>query len=190
MRSGELHRINSARVRRMLGVLGLVAVCLGAAGVDATENTTLVVGFEEFGAIKTGMTAKEAIRAYGAGLGVRPINREIESEECYVLHDPRRLPNTEIWVWKDRVAGFLVGDRTVKTFSGISPGDGIAKVQSVYGNRVKIEPSHYDGMEAPDLWLRSNDGRHALRFQTTNGKVSGILAGTADVVRKVEGACM
>jgi len=174
----------------LFGVIAFIAVGLRVGDINAADDTTLMVGFEEFGAIRIGMTDKQAMRAYGPGLKVRPINQELESNECYVLHDPARLPYTEIWVWDHRIVGFMVGERRAKTFSGIGIGDEIAKVQSVYGDRIKIEPSHYDGMRAPDIWLRSSDGRNALRFQTENGKVRAILAGTVDAVSRVEGACL
>ncbi len=157
----------------------------------AAEEMSLKVGFSELGAIRVGMTRKEAEAAYrkqfGGQLRVRPFSPVYEDESCYHMHDPKGLPNVAVRIKDGKVVLFDIASRSIQTFSGIGIGDTMEKVQSTYGNKIQIESDHYEGKEVPNLWLRSADGRYAVLFKVIAGNVSRITAGRVDAVSIVEG---
>ena len=74
----------------------------------------------------------------------------------------------------------------VRTAAGVGVGDPVSKVGEVYGRAVKDEPDFYDDRERY-LTISSGDGRYSIRFITSDGKVSAIIAGIAQSVQYVEG---
>ena len=65
----------------------------------------------------------------------------------------------------------------VATSSGISMGDSEAHARQLYGSgmnvtpRKDVDPSHH-------LTVRSTDGHYGIRFETDNGKITTLYAGT------------
>ncbi len=187
MNNNEPARTGFARTHSLLfSVTGFMLICLHEGYAHAVERAALTVGFIELGAVKVGMTPDEAMRV-NRGLEFMPRRMEAEGEHCYYLEDPGRLPDSQIMVIDGRIATFNIGDSKVKTASGIGVGDKIAKDQSTYGNRIQIKPDPVS-KELMRLYLRSNDGRYALRFLTIDGKVQSIVAGSINAVYR-EGRC-
>lgn len=73
-----------------------------------------------------------------------------------------------------------------RTAAGVEVGDPVAKVRAAYGKAIRDEPDFYDDRERY-LTISSNDGKYAIRFSTSQGKISAIIAGTAKSVEYVEG---
>lgn len=87
---------------------------------------------------------------------------------------------------EDLLARVEVMQPGLTTVAGIEVGDPISKVQEAYGPALKIEPDAYDDRERY-LTATSDDGKYAIRFTTSNSKVSSIIFGTTKSVLYVEG---
>jgi len=74
----------------------------------------------------------------------------------------------------------------VKTAAGIGLGSSIADVRRAYGKRARFYPNAYDAPE-PDAEIKSADGKSAIIFETSSGRVSYIRAGRLPWAEYIEG---
>ena len=74
----------------------------------------------------------------------------------------------------------------VQSDRGIAIGDPADKVQRIYGEAVRVTPNFYDARERY-LTVEAGEGQYAIRFETSDGKISGFYAGAIEQVRYVEG---
>ena len=108
-----------------------------------------------------------------------------EAGRCFYVN-PRSGPSFHMMIEDDVLTRFDVVEPGIKTKEGVSVGDPIKKVKDIYGAAAIETPNFYDDAQ-PEFTINSKDGRYSLRFSTTDGKVTAIIAGSAKSVRYVEG---
>ncbi|OYU41574.1 MAG: hypothetical protein CFE44_29000 [Burkholderiales bacterium PBB4] len=74
----------------------------------------------------------------------------------------------------------------IRSKEGVGVGDPVKKVKDIYGRAAVETPNFYDDTQ-PEYTIKSKDGRHALRYSTTDGLVTSISAGRLKAVQYVEG---
>lgn len=73
-----------------------------------------------------------------------------------------------------------------RTAAGVAVGDPVSRVREAYGAAIKDAPDFYDDSERY-LTMSSGDGKYAIRFSTSAGKIASIISGTTTSVEYVEG---
>jgi len=162
----------------------LVAALLSALiAVPAISTAaSLRVDSSAIGSIKIGMNlSKIPVRLE------EPIQRTTYNQagRCFYVN-PRNGPSFHMMIEDDVLTRFDVVEPGIKTREGVAVGDPIKKVKDTYGAAAIETANFYDDAQ-PEFTINSKDGRYSLRFSTTDGKVTAIIAGRAKSVRYVEG---
>jgi hypothetical protein len=136
------------------------------------------------GAVKFGWTVAELNAALGEQL--KP-TYEVSTECDYVR--PASFPQgVSLMVIKDTVMRVDVDTTGVPTGAGAGVGDTEARVLSLYGDRIKVEPHKYTGPEGHYLVVSPlNDPRFRIIFETDGKVVLSYRAGRVPAVEFVEG---
>jgi hypothetical protein len=100
--------------------------------------------------------------------------------------EPASTPALHLMIVGGRLVRFDVYEPGIATVDGVQVGDSVEKLKKVYGDRLSSAPNFYAEDEL-DYRVQSADGRHALRFETTAGKITDFFAGDAKAVAYVEG---
>ena len=81
-----------------------------------------------------------------------------------------------------------VRDGDMATDTGVAIGDPAARVREIYGAQVEVLPHKYEyASGAQYLTVYGPEKRHAVRFNTSGGKIATFQAGNAGPVQFVEG---
>ena len=109
------------------------------------------------------------------GGGVRGLQRQDECEQGEV-----KCSRVEL-----RIDG---RDSTVATREGARVGDSEARIKSLYGSAVRVEPHKYTGPTGHYLTVTpANDTRHLIVFETDGERVTMFRVGRKPEVSYVEG---
>ncbi len=136
---------------------------------------------DSIGPVKVGMTRSQL----SAALREKLVEEESGNDSCFFVH-ARGHDHVSFMIIGDRVVRIDIDAPGYKTSMGIQVGDLEAYARRVYGSRMKVtrhqylDTGHY-------LTVRSSDGRHGVRFETDNGKITRFYAGTYEAIQYVEG---
>ncbi|MGO9402024.1 MAG: hypothetical protein ACLPVW_00985 [Terriglobales bacterium] len=140
-----------------------------------------IVREDSIGPVKVGMTRSQL----SAALREKLVEEESGNDSCFFVH-ARGHDHVSFMIIGDRVVRIDIDAPGYKTSMGIQVGDLEAYARRVYGSRMKVtrhqylDTGHY-------LTVRSSDGRHGVRFETDNGKITRFYAGTYEAIQYVEG---
>jgi hypothetical protein len=171
---------HNTRLRMKILPLTLVAALIAVPEVSTAAS--LWVDSSSIGSIKIGMPlSKIPVRLE------EPIQRTAfnQSGRCFYVN-PRNGQSFNMMIEDDVLTRFDIVEPGIKTKEGVAVGDPIKKVRETYGAAAIETPNFYDDAQ-PEFTINSKDGRYSLRFSTTDGKVTAIIAGRAKSVRYVEG---
>jgi hypothetical protein len=147
-------------------------------------SQTWVLRFDGIGPIRVGMTLKELNTALVQNFSV-PVAED--EQACYYL-ELKGHPDTAIMMLDGRVARVDVfvdekNTSSTTTAAGVRVGDSEERVRELYGNAVVVEPHYYtDGH-----YLTIRSGKHGIRFETDQNKVTSFYAGISEAIGFVEG---
>ncbi len=167
-------------LRRLPAGLALAFAAGAAAGA---AGASWCLGFGSLGPVRTGMTVEQVLRlADWPGM-----ERKQPAGECWYLRYHAGGTNFDLMIIKDVVVRIEIqGESTLQTFSGAHVASTEAELASLYGARLESKPHKYDP-DGHTLTLRSSDGSHGLRFETSHGKVTAIQSGPWEHLHYVEG---
>ena len=168
---------------RNLRTLFLVSAALSMAqAADAESDPKL--GFRAFGTVRLGMDVAALEKAMGVRMTGSPVD---PGGNCRYVAPVKGHEGMHFMLIDDKLARVDVEAAQVRTLSGIGLGSTEASVRSTYRGRIEESPHKYGGGESAYLTIYSRSRRHAIRFETENGKVRHFYAGTAETVQYSEG---
>lgn len=116
-----------------------------------------------------------------------PIERTVYRRDGYCFFvSPRDGPTFNMMFEGEVLTRIDILLPGIRSKEGVGVGDPVKKVMDVYGRAAVETPNFYDATQ-PEYTIKSRDGRHALRFSTTDGLVTSISAGRLKAVQYVEG---
>jgi hypothetical protein len=117
----------------------------------------------------------------------KPIERTVYRRDGYCFFvSPRNGPDFLMMIEGEVLTRVDILKAGIRSKNGVGVGDPIKKVKDAYGVAAVETPNFYDDKQ-PEFTVKSKDGRHALRFSTTDGLVTSISAGRLKAVQYVEG---
>lgn len=142
------------------------------------------VGFRSFGAVRLGMD----VAALEKALGVRMVGSPVDpGGNCRYVSPAKGNEGLHFMLIDGRLARIDVEAPRVRTLSGIGLGSTEASIRSTYRGRIEESPHKYGGSESAYLTFHSRSRKHAIRFETEDGKVRYYYAGTAETIQYSEG---
>jgi hypothetical protein len=159
-----------------------LALILTLAGQTPTDRR--VITFYGVGLVKIGVTVAAASEAAGEPFKPSP-ETPPGTEECGHV-ELSSDPHVWFMVEHGRITRLETASRLFRTASGVRVGDSEARVHSIYGPRLEVQPHKYvdDGHY---LIVRSADRKFALVMETDGKEVFNLLAGLVPSVEYVEG---
>lgn len=170
----------------LVAVAGVSSVGAGVipAAVRGKDTASARVSTDGWGAIKIGMTRREAQRASGIALSQEG---RIRNDCSYISPRDPRL-RIAFMMTRRRIVRVDVDKRGVPTTSGVRVGDSETFVRRRFGVRLRIEPHIYTNGSYLEYVPRDRrDRNRRVIFETTSGKVTQFRAGRLPEVRRIEG---
>lgn len=149
----------------------------------AFSNETWVLSTQGYGPIRPGMTQAEAERLMEAPLHTQD-NRPLDVE-CDYLYPVNGHKGISFMVVNGRISRVNVTTKDVATRSGARVGDPAAKLQSLFGASLEIEPHKYDNT-GKYFYIWETGKKRGVKFEVIGGRVKSIYAGD-DSIDLVEG---
>jgi hypothetical protein len=159
-----------------LGVLALVAVSTTVA------DEPWVVREDGAGPVRVGMT----LRKLNTTLDERFMRPKDKDEQACFYVTPKSHPKVAFMLLDGHLGRIDVRKTGIKTSTGIQVGDSEERALEVYGKRLKVESHKYID-NGHYLTAKSSDGRHGIRFETEDGKITSFYAGQYEAILYVEG---
>lgn len=168
-----------------LGVMRQIAAILILFSITSTTLAqSPSIRFDGFGPVTVGMTKAEVDRALAQKLEQPP---ETHDNECEYFVPSKGLTGVLFMFSHGRLVRVDVEMGTTQTEAGIRIGDSISKIRKAYTAGVVITAHQY--IPAPQgkyVTVKSPDGKHAIRFETDNGRVVAFYSGRFPEVEYVE----
>jgi hypothetical protein len=158
------------------------AVALAAASAAAAD-ARWCLSMDGLGPVRAGMTVEQALPlADWSGLA-----RTRPATGCWYLRYAGGGSDFRLMIIDGRVARIeLVAPSTLRTLGGARIGMSDAELTRLFGSRLDRQPHKYEP-QGHTLTLRSGAGDYGLRFETAQGKVTAIQAGSWQHLHYVEG---
>jgi len=157
------------------------AAALALAGCGMSDDWRL--GFDSLGPVRAGMTVAQVREV----IEVPEPPALAPGGECnYLAHHAEGRDFALMIIGGVVVRIELKGGSTLRTVAGAHIGSSEIELRGLYGKDLVTEPHKYDP-DGHTLTLRSPDGTHGLRFETSQGKVTAIQAGPWEHLHYVEG---
>ena len=173
------------RLALRLGVMRQIAALLMFVTITSTVLAEpLFVRFDGFGPVTVGMTKAAVDRALAQKLEQPP---ESHDNECEYFVPTKGLAGVLFMFSHGRLVRIDVKKGKTQTELGIRIGDSISKIRKAYTTGVAITAHQY--IPAPQgkyVTVKSPDGKHAIRFETDNGRVVAFYSGRFPEVEYVE----
>ena len=140
-----------------------------------------VVRDDGVGPVKIGMTLAQL----SAVLHEKLSEQESDNDSCYYVTASKH-DHIAFMIIDGRVERIDVDAPGIATSTGVQVGNSELSVRKIYGTGVKVtkhayvDTGHY-------LTVRSADGRHGVRFEIDNGKVTMFYVGKFDAIQYIEG---
>jgi hypothetical protein len=170
---------DKVRNRLSCGLVGLLLLLSPLREVFAADGW--IVREDGIGPVKIGITRTQL----GITLHEKLVEEESGNDSCFFVH-ARGRDHVTFMIIDNRVVRIDINVPGYKTSAGIQVGDSEMYARRVYGSRIKVtqhqylDTGHY-------LTVRSDDGRHGIRFETDGKKITMFYAGTYDAIQYVEG---
>ena len=154
-------------------------------GDSATASTGLTVTATGYGALRIGMTVKNAATALGSPV---PSMAGLDTACAYPKFDDQPA-GMRIMVVRGNVARLEVDSASIATGLGARVGDAESRVKDLYGSRVVVQPHKYasSGHYLIVNPIPATDTGYELVFETDSGRVTKYRAGRVPEVEWVEG---
>lgn len=151
----------------------------GSAAGSVFGNTVFSMG-SVGGTQVVGMTVSEASQA----LGVRLIGEGEDPEGCFYVEPAGGNEGLLSMVTEGTIARFDINDNKVQYEGGIRVGDSEAKLRSVFGESLEVEPHDYDEQ---GKYYKLTKGNLGVVFKTDGKRVTRIRSGRSPEVEYIEG---
>lgn len=142
------------------------------------------IRFDGFGPVTVGMTKAAVDRALAQKLEQPP---EAHDNECEYFVPTKGLAGVLFMFSHGHLVRVDVEKGRTQTDLGIRIGDSIARIRTAYKTGIAITAHQY--IPAPQgkyVTVKSPDGKHAIRFETYNGRVVAFYSGRFPEVEYVE----
>jgi hypothetical protein len=148
-------------------------------------DTAITVTSTGYGPLRIGMTVAAAAGALGSPA---PSTVGLDTA-CAYVHFDTEPAGMRIMVTNDTVARIEVDSSTIPTGLGARVGDSEARVKTLYGSRVAVEPHKYlpNGHYLVVAPVPPTDSNFRLIFETDGSRVTSYRAGRLPQVQWVEG---
>ncbi len=164
----------------LTAILAGLAVAAGARGEVSSSS---VVSISGFGAIKIGMTEREAERAGGISLTGTGSGRG-----CRYLHPSDKSLKVDLMLANNRIVRVDLLERAIRASGGVRIGDSDASVRRRFAGRLRISGAKFDpnGFTLEVMPRNRSERNRRLIFDTDGAKVNYIRAGRLPEVHYVE----
>lgn len=168
-------------------VVGVLALSWAGMAIAAPKlSSRSKAQINGVGAVRVGMTVKEASQAAGINL---VSSYESDSIECRYVN-PRGMKNIGMMVSRDRIVRIdMYGGSSIRTFKGAGIGDSEARIKSLYPGKIEVSQHHYNpkGHYLTLVPKDAADRAYRIVFETDGRKVTNYRAGKLPDVEFVEG---
>jgi hypothetical protein len=153
-------------------------------GTLALGQDLRVVRPDGIGPAKIGMTLPQLNAALHEHFAMP---KEKDDQGCFYA-SPRSHPQLAFMIEDGHLTRVDVNKPGTSTVEGIQVGDTEARAKSVYGRKLKIEPSKYARDEGGHyLTLQPANEKYGVRLETEKGKITEFYAGTDNAIQYFEG---
>jgi hypothetical protein len=148
-------------------------------------DTAITVTATGYGPLRIGMTVAAAANALGSPA---PSTVGLDTA-CAYVHFDTEPAGMRIMVTRDTVARIEVDSSAIPAGRGARVGDSEARVKTLYGPRVSVEPHKYlpNGHYLVVAPVPPTDSNFRLIFETDGSRVTSYRAGRLPQVQWVEG---
>ncbi len=169
-----------------LAVVGALVLSVSAVAVAAPRlSSASKAQIDGIGAVRVGMTVKQAAKA--AGVNLVPSYND-NNNECRYVHPQSGLKNLEMMVSKDRIVRIDIDKgSSIKTLKGAGVGDSEARIQSLYRGRIEVSPHKYTNGHYLTFVPADRADKHRIVFETDGRKVLNYRVGKLPDVEYIEG---
>jgi hypothetical protein len=113
--------------------------------------------------------------------------KAIDLNSCFYVRSDK-YPGVLAMMMDGLLQRIDVRDGDMTTDTGVTIGDAAGRVHEIYGARVEVLPHKYEyASGAQYLTVYGPGKRHAVRFNTSGGRIATFQAGNAGPVQFVEG---
>jgi len=154
---------------------------LGALLSPAVEAGEYSVSLTGYGPAHLGMTIGELEQALQTRLDVQTP----ELEGCTYAEPVQAHEGIAMMLQDGRLVRIDVLAPGIRTLSGAAVGSSEADIAALYRGGLQKSPHAYGA--GSYFTLQSEDGRHGLRFETQDGKVTSFYVGLTKAIRLAEG---
>jgi len=161
----------------------IVATCVFLSTAAAVAGIRWVVRFQGVGPVRIGMSLPQLSQALEEEIAMP---HDPDEKACFYAETAKQ-PGIAFMVEDGRVTRVDVTKNTIATEAGIRIGDSEEKVLRAYPGRVNVEPHHYNPESGHYLTVYTTNGKHGIRFETDQGKITGFYAGESHAIAYVEG---
>jgi hypothetical protein len=145
----------------------------------------LIVTVAGIGALRAGMTIREAVAALGESLTPRA---GADVEACAYLNWQDAPAGVRVMVEQGRIARVDVDSASVATAEGARVGDSESRIDSLYAGRITKSPHKYtNGRYLTITPTARADSNYRIVFETKDGRVTTFRSGRRPPVEYVEG---
>jgi hypothetical protein len=165
--------------------LAISSLTVGTVLAQAKLTNQSKLSINGIGAVKVGMTVKEATKAAGTKLAGDPPN-----ENCYYLKPQGEAKEIGFMVAKSRIARVDVSNKSkIATLTGAKVGDTEARIKSLYPQQIQVTPHKYvkGGHYLTFISKDSADQNYRIIFETDGKRVTQFRSGKLPEVEFVEG---
>ncbi len=162
-------------------VLSVASIAVAAPRLSSTSK----VQIDGIGAVRVGMTVKQAAKAAGVNL-VSSYNEG--SYECRYVQPQSGLKNIGMMVSKDRIVRVdIYQGSSIKTLKGAGIGDSETRIKSLYPGRIQVSPHKYTKGHYLTFVPVDRADQHRIVFETDGRKVLNYRVGKLPDVEFIEG---
>jgi hypothetical protein len=137
------------------------------------------VTFNNFGAVKVGMTVSQASKALGVRLNTT------EQGACRYFKVNGRFKDVGFMVNDGTIARFDLSESGIATDRGAQVGDTEARIKRLYKGQYKVTKHKYTDGNYIEVEMKG--GKFSIIFETDGKRVTSIRAGRSPEVGYVEG---
>jgi hypothetical protein len=169
-----------------LGVVGVLVMSISSVAVAAPRlSLASKAQIDGIGAVRVGMTVKQAAKA--AGVNLVPSYND-NNNECRYVHPQSGLKNLEMMVSKDRIVRIdILSGSSIKTLKGAGIGNSEARIKSLYPGRIEVSPHKYTKGHYLTFVPADRADKHRIVFETDGRKVLNYRVGKLPEVEYIEG---
>lgn len=179
-------KISPQKILFLLMMFFIFSITLMTAVAQERLSGRSKVTIDGIGAIRVGMTPKQATQAGGVPL----ITSGYASGECVYYQPKGQLKGLGFMTIEGAIARVdITQNSQITTRSGAKIGDTEAKIQSLYPDRIKVTPHKYNekGHYLTYVPKDTTDKNYRLIFETDGNKVTQYRSGRLPEVEWVEG---